>query len=71
MTKLLRSLASWNAERRERYYAPAAKDVPNGIACPQCGGELVDSHPNVVLTSLPPKKDVHCPHCGHTDYRVA
>ena len=28
----------------------------NGIACPNCGEELYDSRPMVVLTSLPAKK---------------
>ena len=36
---------------------------PNGIACPDCGQELVDSNPGVVLTSLPPQMRIHCQGC--------
>lgn len=47
---------------------------PNGVACPECGAELLDSSPNQTLTSYPPQKNVHCPHtrkCGYRGYRVA
>lgn len=44
---------------------------PNGIACPKCSKELVDSRPNVTLTSYPAQKNVHCPACGYVGYRVA
>ena len=42
--------------------------VPNGIECPQCKSELYDSNPNIVLTSLPPQKNVHCS-CGYSGFR--
>jgi hypothetical protein len=46
---------------------------PNGIACPKCGAELLDSNPNVMLTSMPPKMNTHCAKegCGYSGYRVA
>jgi predicted nucleic-acid-binding Zn-ribbon protein len=43
----------------------------NGIACPKCGNELMDSNPNSTLTSYPAQKNVHCPKCGYTGYRIA
>ena len=36
------------------------KPIPNGIACPKCGEELLDTQPNVTLTSMPPQKNVGC-----------
>jgi len=42
---------------------------PNGLACPECGAELCDTHQGITLASLPPQKDVHCPSCGWKGYR--
>lgn len=49
------------------------KPVPNGIACPKCGEELLDSKPNEILTSIPPQKSVKCSNdkCDFNGYRVA
>ena len=44
---------------------------PNGIACPKCGNELMDTNPMMTLTSHPAQKNVHCPKCGYTGYRIA
>ncbi len=43
---------------------------PNGIGCPLCGKELVDSN-NAILTSNPPQKNIHCPDCDYSGYRLA
>jgi hypothetical protein len=43
--------------------------VGNGVACPKCGEEMYDTNPNLVLTSNPPKKSVHCK-CGFSGYRT-
>jgi uncharacterized protein with PIN domain len=47
--------------------------VKNGIACPNCGEELVDVNPNEVLTSNPPKKFIKCQNekCSYAGYRLA
>ena len=42
--------------------------TPNGIECPQCKSELYDSNPNIVLTTHPAQKNVHCS-CGYSGYR--
>ena len=42
----------------------------NGIKCPDCGRELLDSYPNTTLTSDPPQKNTHCDKCGYKGYRV-
>lgn len=41
----------------------------NGVKCPKCGKELMDTYPNMILTSDPPQKNVHCPKCDHKGYR--
>jgi len=43
---------------------------PNGIACPLCGHELVDTD-NTILASYPPQKNVGCMECGYRGYRIA
>ena len=47
--------------------------VKNGIACPNCGDELVDVNPNKILTSNPPKKFIKCQNekCSYAGYRLA
>ena len=42
---------------------------PNGVKCPKCGEELMDTYPNMILTSDPAQKNVHCPKCDHKGYR--
>jgi len=48
-------------------------DAPrkNGVACPKCGAELFDTHPNLILSSMPPKKHVHCVKCPWRGERLA
>jgi len=48
----------------------AMKPHPNGIACPDCGEELWDSDPSIVLTSNPPKKYIHCDNCTYKGYAL-
>lgn len=40
---------------------------PNGIECPKCKKELMDSD-CMVLCSYPPQKNVEC-ECGYKGYR--
>jgi hypothetical protein len=37
----------------------------NGIACPKCGCELLDSNPNLMLLTNPPQFRVHCSSCDY------
>lgn len=48
----------WNDSRY-----PRVKTGGNGIECPECGSEMVDSDPGVIMTSAPAQKRVHCPQC--------
>lgn len=73
----MKTLDQHNAERWEAHLEAhqsmldSQKPHPNGIACPNCGKELWDSNPAITLTSYPAKKNVHCPSCGHSGYRIA
>jgi hypothetical protein len=63
------SLDDFNNKHRSKYLE--TENPKNGIACPNCGTELIDSNPNLVLTSFPPQKNVRCDNCDYTGYRVA
>lgn len=54
---------------RENSYSNEPK--PNGIACPKCGEELMDSSPMTTLTSYPAQKYIHCPKCDYVGFRIA
>jgi hypothetical protein len=56
--------------RRAADWAHLSRPCPNGLACPQCGGELEDAQPAAVLTSHPPRTPVACPACGWAGTRV-
>lgn len=64
----LKSLDDHNRQRLADAIA-SRKPRPNGIACPQCGAELLDSDPSACLTSNPPKTYVHCDACEYRGYR--
>jgi len=67
--RVLRSLNEADNEARKRYtwdWGPRR----NGIACPKCGAELMDTSPGQVLTSLPPCTAIHCPECKYTGSRI-
>lgn len=60
-------------EQQQDYHNVQCSSAPirNGIKCPECDEELYDSNPMMVLTSNPPKKNIHCNSCGYHGYRVA
>lgn len=68
----LKDLQEYNAEKME-WHTNMGDTSPrkNGIACPECGGELYDSAPNVTLTSNPPQKHIHCDNCDYNGTRIA
>jgi DNA-directed RNA polymerase subunit RPC12/RpoP len=65
----LLTLEQHNNKRRERLEPSHTR--PNGIACPECNLELVDTDNRYTLTSSPPQKNIHCPACGWAGYRLA
>lgn len=48
------------------------KTIPckNGLNCPDCGDELLDSKPHLKRRSWPPEIEVHCEKCGFQGYRT-
>lgn len=67
----LKTLEEHNTLRAAAHDAMAQRSPrANGIACPQCGKELVDSNPSV-LASNPPKKNTKCLSCDYVGYRIA
>lgn len=73
-TPVLKTLEEHNAGRRLSYEAAsrvASHQRTNGIACPKCGTELIDSNPTMTLASYPPQKNIKCPSCDYVGYRVA
>ena len=68
----MKSLDEHNAESIKRHSKlNSTLPQPNGISCPECGNELVDSDPTMVLASDPPQRDVHCEVCDYHGYRIA
>lgn len=68
----LKSLEDHNREKMNFGYDLFIDNpVPNGIACPECGEEMMDSNPMCMLACIPPKKNIDCPSCGHKDFRIA
>ena len=72
MKKDLISLESFN-QAQSIFHTGMNSNLPvyNGISCPKCGSELMDSRPMFTLMSKPPQKDVHCPKCGYIGFRIA
>lgn len=70
--KELVSLDRWDQERKHQK-GDAGFGAPklNGIACPICEEELLDSKPNITLASYPARKNIHCQSCGYIGYRIA
>lgn len=69
--KKLKSLNEWNQERFQKLKVDSNQF--NGISCPDCGSELIDSEPGVLFLSDPPKKSIKCIklECNYTGYRLA
>jgi len=60
-------------EQRKKVFGINPDPIQNGIACPECGQELWDTNPMLVLTSYPPRKNIHCENaeCGFRGSRIA
>ena len=69
----MQTLDEFNKRKYDDYAQIKKLSEPhtNGIECPRCQDELWDSQPMVTLTSDPPQKNVHCPSCGYSGYRLA
>ena len=66
----LKSLQDHNREKTAAYGSVMPiYPRPNGIACPKCGKEMVDTD-GMIRTSIPPKTQVACVPCKYYDFRV-
>lgn len=61
MTEKLKTIDEWNSLR----VYTETENVQSGIACPECGAEMIVPNPNIILTSNPPQKNVCCPKCQY------
>lgn len=71
--KKLVSLKQFNENQCQNYLAYGdTKCLPNGIACPKCGLELVDTDRSRQLASYPPQYNIHCENkdCNYHGYRL-
>lgn len=66
---IMKTLDEFNKERLD-LYRDKSNPTPNGIACPKCNNELYDSNPQFILTSYPPRKNVHCEKCAFHGTRL-
>jgi len=69
MVSSLKTLEQFNAERYS-LVGSINKPALNGIACPKCGAELMDTNPGILLTSNPPKCYIGCSKCDYSGTRV-
>jgi len=71
MEKKLKTLEENNALAFSQTHVDFNSPKLNGIACPKCGSELLDSQPNVTLTSNPAQKKTKCSSekCNYNGYR--
>ena len=67
----MKTLDEHNKECNAFYRRSDTQPRPNGIACPECGNELIDMAPHITLAGNPPQKDICCNHCNYRGYRVA
>ena len=71
MSKKLKSLDEYSTQQNKVHWQINSNEPQlNGIECPKCGEELYDSNPMMTLTSMPPKKNVHCSKCDYIGYRI-
>ncbi len=68
--KKLKSLEQHNAISYSYFIQATTYPKLNGIACPKCGGELMDSN-NCLLPSYPAQKNVNCSKCDYRGFALA
>ena len=66
----LKPLDQFNQERADAMANNWNKPTLNGIACPKCGAECIDSNPSITLTSNPPRAMIACSKCDYAGSRV-
>ena len=54
---------------RFRTYLPVVVDVETGDAI-ECGADLYDTYPGMIISGNPPETPINCTECGFTGYRI-
>lgn len=57
-------------EKVQEFHRDISKPKQNGISCPVCGAELMDSNPCLTLLSYPPQFATECSECDYTGTRL-
>jgi len=71
-TKELKSLEEHNLKDSNwNTHIYDSSPILNGIACPNCKKELMDSNPIITNLSYPPRKNINCTSCDYVGYRIA
>jgi hypothetical protein len=65
----LKDLEQHNKDVLAKFWPKEPGPQPNGIACPRCGAELLDTNPSAMLLTSPPQFNIHCPECPFTGTR--
>jgi len=65
----LKSIEEYNKERMTFFSNNI--EANTGIACPQCGDQLKESNPGMLLMSNPPRKSVRCDTCNYSSSILA
>ena len=56
----MKTTKEYNKDYMDRFTAEKSSKYSTGIACDKCGKELTYTMPDIILTSYPPQKAVHC-----------
>lgn len=66
----MKTLSEHNKEMRERDEFIRRTAHLAGVACDDCGTEMMLRTPGVVNASNPPTQWVDCPHCGKSGLKT-
>lgn len=64
------AFTGWLEQGRKIIEANPNEPRLNGLSCPECGAELLDSSPQYTLLSFPAQKKVHCSKCDYKGFRT-
>lgn len=65
----MKTLKEFNIEPEyDEGYMPV--DYKTGVACDECGTDMVLVVPGIVIQSFPIMQEVKCPACNYTGFKV-
>lgn len=63
----LKSIEEYQKEYEEWYFREDKYEIKSGVACPECGAELI-KHLGFIYDSNPPMYNTSCPKCDYKGY---